>query len=342
MTSLTGWSVESESPAESNSEDPAVDYFSTSDLDEARQALGSTYADHEIHPRHSGPIRFQHWFSRVERLNLGSTNVQGDVRITAPPPQAFYILNLVTCGHVAVTYGRTSTVLTPGRGVAMGPTESFEYEDWSEDCMVFGVRINRDDLENDLEGMLGHPITRPVMFKFSMDLDQGEAAAFMRALELLQSELRRPDGMAQSEALAARMAQLARTALLVSQPHNYTDELTTPQRPAAPSTIQRAVELIEARPEGVVTVADLARAACLSVRAVEDGFKKHVGIPPMAYVREVRLARVHADLRAADAHSATVAQIAHRWGFAHLSRFTAAYRRKYGVLPSHTLRQGRA
>jgi AraC-like DNA-binding protein len=59
----------------------------------------------------------------------------------------------------------------------------------------------------------------------------------------------------------------------------------------------------------------------------------------MTYLREVKLARVRADLLEADPSSTTVAAVASRWGFNHLSRFTEMYRRKYGVLPSVTLRQ---
>jgi AraC-like DNA-binding protein len=35
----------------------------------------------------------------------------------------------------------------------------------------------------------------------------------------------------------------------------------------------------------------------------------------------------------------TVAAVAHRWGFAHLGRFAYAYRARFGVSPSETLRE---
>jgi AraC family transcriptional regulator, ethanolamine operon transcriptional activator len=36
-----------------------------------------------------------------------------------------------------------------------------------------------------------------------------------------------------------------------------------------------------------------------------------------------------------------VMSVAHRWGFKHLGRFSATYRRTYGELPSDTLRRAR-
>ena len=53
-----------------------------------------------------------------------------------------------------------------------------------------------------------------------------------------------------------------------------------------------------------------------------------------------RLAAAHQDLLDADpAGGASVAEIAHRWGFAHLARFAERYRQAYGEKPSETLRR---
>lgn len=57
----------------------------------------------------------------------------------------------------------------------------------------------------------------------------------------------------------------------------------------------------------------------------------------MTYLRELRLGLAHDQLASSDPGTASVAGIAYRTGFAHLGRF-AAYRGRYGVSPSHTLR----
>jgi AraC-like DNA-binding protein len=58
----------------------------------------------------------------------------------------------------------------------------------------------------------------------------------------------------------------------------------------------------------------------------------------MAYLRDVRLGRVHEDLLSAPAGSTTVTDVAYKWGFVHVGRFTKEYRRKFGQLPSRTMR----
>ena len=74
--------------------------------------------------------------------------------------------------------------------------------------------------------------------------------------------------------------------------------------------------------------------------AVVLSFQRHVGMSPMAYLRDARLRRADAGLRAAAAGD-TVASIARRWGFAHPGRFAAAYEAKYGQPPGRTLRAAR-
>jgi transcriptional regulator GlxA family with amidase domain len=74
------------------------------------------------------------------------------------------------------------------------------------------------------------------------------------------------------------------------------------------------------------------------VRSLQEGFRQHVGVSPMAYLRRVRLEHAHAELSEPRDGQRSVAAVAHRWGFGHLGRFAAAYRERYGVSPSDTLR----
>jgi transcriptional regulator GlxA family with amidase domain len=87
-------------------------------------------------------------------------------------------------------------------------------------------------------------------------------------------------------------------------------------------------------------VADLAGITGVSVRSLQEGFRRHLGCTPMAYLQQVRLERARESLRDADPTRVTVASIAHRWGFAHLGRFAAVYRARFGECPSESLRAG--
>ena len=112
-------------------------------------------------------------------------------------------------------------------------------------------------------------------------------------------------------------------------------ETAAERRDAHPRTVRRAVAFIEDNAAEDITVADIARAARVSVRAMQLAFRRHLDTTPMAYLRRVRLSCADADLRAANG---SVTAIAARWGYARPSVFAAHYRAAYGVSPSQTLR----
>jgi transcriptional regulator GlxA family with amidase domain len=104
-----------------------------------------------------------------------------------------------------------------------------------------------------------------------------------------------------------------------------------------PLSVQRVVDMIDHAPAGDLSLARLADVA--GRRTLQRSFRTHVGVSPREYVQLVRLGRAHEDLVAGT--GATVAEIAFRWGFTHMSRFAGAYLERYGEPPSAVLRRAR-
>lgn len=109
--------------------------------------------------------------------------------------------------------------------------------------------------------------------------------------------------------------------------------------PPVPPQVRRALTFIDDNLDRSISVGDVAAAAGLSARGLQDSFRRITGETPMARLRRARLDRVRAELVSADAAVDSVAAIARRWGFTHLGRFAQAYERRYGELPSRTLRR---
>jgi transcriptional regulator GlxA family with amidase domain len=108
---------------------------------------------------------------------------------------------------------------------------------------------------------------------------------------------------------------------------------------ASPGCVRRAVGFIDEHADQDITVADIAAAAGVTVRAAQLAFRRELGVTPTAYLREARLARAHRELLAADPRTETVTAVAYRWGFSSGSRFAAYYRQAYGISPWQTLRR---
>jgi transcriptional regulator GlxA family with amidase domain len=177
--------------------------------------------------------------------------------------------------------------------------------------------------------------------RFDLQFSASRSSPFSRALTLLHSELKDPTGLTTVPAMSRQLGRLIMTGLLVSQTHNYTEALTRPRAVPGSKPIRNALELIESQPTEIETVTDIAASVGLSVRALDKGFHRYVGTPPMAYLRQVRMARAHDELLGADPERTTASTVARKWGFGHYGRFAADYARRFGRKPSETLRTQR-
>jgi AraC-like DNA-binding protein len=135
---------------------------------------------------------------------------------------------------------------------------------------------------------------------------------------------------------AARL--LVATALATFPNNALTDPTVEDRHDASSPAVRRAVAFIEENAHRDITVADIAAAASVTVRAIQLGFRRHEDTTPTQYLRRVRLGRARDDLVTGDPASQTVTAVAYRWGFSSPSRFAAAYRYAYGVTPGHALR----
>ena len=96
---------------------------------------------------------------------------------------------------------------------------------------------------------------------------------------------------------------------------------------------------MEADPTRNLTLTDMARIAAVSVRTLQELYRRHLDTTPTEHLRRTRLARAHQQLRASDPTETTVSAVARRLGFVHFGRFAGAYRARYDEPPSATLRR---
>jgi transcriptional regulator GlxA family with amidase domain len=104
--------------------------------------------------------------------------------------------------------------------------------------------------------------------------------------------------------------------------------------------VKRATQFIGAHLDDAMTLGDVAAAAGVAHRTLYKHFHDVRGVSPMRYARDCRFAQVHEALLQAGPQD-SVTTLAVQWGFCHLGRFSVEYRKRYGEMPSETLRRGR-
>ena len=167
-----------------------------------------------------------------------------------------------------------------------------------------------------------------------------EAAEQLRsAIGYLRDHVLAVPAVADQPLVASTAAQHLAASVLAAFPNTALTEPTGADRQDAhPAALRRALAYLEDHADQPVTVAEVAAAAHVTVRALQYAFRRHLDTTPLAHLRRVRLAHAHRDLVAADpATGATVTEIAARWGFYHPGRFAALYRQSHDRSPHRTL-----
>ena len=105
----------------------------------------------------------------------------------------------------------------------------------------------------------------------------------------------------------------------------------------APLWLEKLCRHVASMDVAEITLADLAKVVELTPRALQYAFKQHLNTTPMRWVRQQRLERVNADLKARSP-GINVTQAAIASGFTNLGVFARYYQEAFAEKPSETLR----
>jgi AraC-like DNA-binding protein len=308
------------------------------DVDHAKQVLSELFlpVDFPSAPT-SGTFEMQLNALTVGRLTCGHMRFRDAVRIETAEPENYHI-DIPTGGRATMRAGlgspihgteKTAGIFMPGRPVEIDSGEQFAQ---------LALMIPRDQLQLEVENLLGNELSRPVEFSGEIDLMTPGAQVITQALRMIDEASDQEGGLLAHPLAAQRLEQALMYSLLFAQPHNYSAALAAPSPAAGVRPVSQAVELLRNNPAHPWTVTELAAEVSLSVRSLQEGFRRSLNTAPMAYLRQLRLEKVHEELRTAAPGTLSVTEVAAHWGFAHLGRFAAVYRIKFSEHPSDTLR----
>jgi AraC-like DNA-binding protein len=102
----------------------------------------------------------------------------------------------------------------------------------------------------------------------------------------------------------------------------------------------RARQYIHDNAREALHLEDLEAAAGVSRFKLFDAFRKYFALSPMAYLKKYRLGAVRQEILE-HGSTRTISEIALGWGFTHLGRFSAEYRKLFDESPSQTLQRNR-
>jgi AraC family ethanolamine operon transcriptional activator len=103
--------------------------------------------------------------------------------------------------------------------------------------------------------------------------------------------------------------------------------------------VDRIENLARARAEELLHIEDHCNAADVSQRILRKAFQAMYASPPYCHLRALRMTEARKALLSPGGSTQTVTQVAMRFGFLELGRFSVEYRLMFGECPSATLRR---
>ncbi len=307
----------------------------TTDVDEARVEVGRLFCPHRLTPFRGADLSLNLRARRFGDLGLIDLDYGAPVRIDPGQLTSFYLVQRPLTGRASIHQGKDEIVSSPSLASVLSPHLPVRMS-WGEHNAQSIVYFSRQAVQNHIGRLLGHPVSDPVHFELGMSSARAPVQAWLRAVDYVHGEFERGNPFFVDPRQREQVEAMLIGQLLAAQPHNYSLALENGVA-AASRVVRAAVELIDGHYAEALTVADLAEAVGVSVRSLQEGFRRDLGSSPMTYLRERRLAAVRTALEAADPREATVSDIAASHGFLHLGRFSVEYRRTFGESPSTTL-----
>jgi AraC-like DNA-binding protein len=258
----------------------------------------------------------------------------------------------IDCGEVCSSYRvflvRSGRARGAHRGLPAGggagtaavyAPEGVSALQWDANTEILLFKMARYAVEDALGDALGRQLASQPDFAPLLPIHSASAQSWLNMLGLFAEQFFHPHSLIHQPLVGMPFVDSLVHGFLLAAEHSLRSALTEDLRPVAPRAIRTAIDVIEAEAQLPLTLSSIAARSQVSVRSLQQGFKHHLGMSPMSYLREVRLRRAHQTLIESDPSIVTVASVAYDWGFTNLGRFAAAHADRYREPPAKTLRR---
>ncbi|MBY5359991.1 AraC family transcriptional regulator [Rhizobium leguminosarum] len=311
---------------------------SGTDPDELSEILSTPTSPIKVAAEGNMPIAYHCNFVSVgEEVTVADCTYEGTILIRREAPSNRMIVFLPMAGHASFEGMREQIYSVPARGTILEAGRAAGARLFGP-RRHFGLFVDQAKITSHLTHMFERTISGDVDFHPHIDLTTGPGLVLQQLVSSLHRGLSGNGPLQRSPLAASSLCDAAIYLLLETCPNRYSNELALPAPAPAPRHVKWAIDFMQEHIAEPISLNDIAIAAKVSVRTLQQGFRQFRDTTPMSYLQELRMVAAHRDLLESDARQA-IADVALRWGFTHLGRFAAEYRKRFGQLPSQTLKR---
>lgn len=312
--------------------------FEKQELDEACHHVGQIFKPHALKVS-AQDKQFKASMHHISTgaLSLSRLEYGADVLIEPDHLEKFYLIQIPTQGHAEIEFGAEKFISYSQVASLLSPDQSLRMR-WTANSPQLIIKISREDFTHHCQQHVVKSNGKSLQFNPKLDFNSQGGAYFLQLVRSMIEALASPQHPLHHPLAFKQFESSLFNALLYGQPNDafcLGDKFY--EKNVAPFYIKRAEEFIREYLHEALNIEMIAEKAGVSTRTLFTGFKNHFGMTPMAYLRELRFEQAHLELMQNEQLSVT--DVAYKWGFTHLGRFSQEYKRRYGELPSNTRRQ---
>jgi AraC-like DNA-binding protein len=265
------------------------------------------------------------------------------LKIITQPVGENFIFYMPLRGRIELTRESGSTNVGPGQIAAVNPNEKYSLAK-ADNCRILTLKVRRADIDRQARELSDGHFDKGWHFDTARPIQLERRPALVQILETAYAEIFSERSIFSDPRYCEPLETLLIRLLLCQA----VDDDNCREVPAhyragpVPYYMIRVEHAVAADARRDWTIAELAEISGVSARSLFASFKQFRGTSPVRYVKTQKLERIRLELLACGAgrdERRTVTSIAYDWGFYHMGDFSAAYRKRFGELPSETMRK---
>ncbi len=312
--------------------------FLLNDISAVCSEVGKVFKPHALRSR-SGTDVVGASMHRVALGKLGLYRLEYSQGVDIVPDrlEQFYLIQLPMRGYAEICSDNQRFISSPEMASLLSPDLPISMV-WQGGSPQLVLRIEKKDFEHHCRQHLEHWDNQTPTFQPELDFTSLGGAYVLQLLMMLVSSLLEPQHPIHQPLVMKQFESTLLNALLYGMHSDLSQQLTSAHsQRVTPYFVKQTEEFIRNNLDQPLSVESLAEQAEVSVRSLQAGFRKYRNTTPMALLRDLRLDRVNEELKRSNGQK-SITELAFRWGFSHLGRFSRDYRQRFDELPSETLR----
>lgn len=311
--------------------------FQHQDIGETCKSVGQIFKPHLLKiVQQKSEFQSSMHHLKTGRLSISRLEYGTDVYIEPDHLEKFYLIQIPTQGYAEIEVDQQKFISYPQVASVISPDQALKMR-WHAHSPQLILKIDKDDLVQHCRQHLPESTRHTPIFETKLDFSTHSGGYFLQLMTTLMEALACENHPLHHPMVFKQFESNLLNALLYGQSNTLLEHLNqAKEKVVSPYFIKRTEAYMRENLHMALSIEQLAEHAGVSVRTLFAGFKSFLNTTPMAYLKELRFEQAHLELMQNE--QASVTDVAFKWGFSHLGRFSQEYKRRYGELPSSTRR----